>query len=63
MTMWTITCPRCGESNTISGNRVPENCAVNCSSCRAPIGLWGEAIRKAEERFVRALAESEGPRP
>lgn len=43
MTMWTITCPHCGAVNSVTANRVPDNCPINCSRCHTLMGSWRKA--------------------
>lgn len=61
MNVWErITCLSCGTMNSVPGGWAANRCAVGCWKCRMPLAV---SPAKAEESFVRTLAESEAPQP
>ncbi len=61
--MATFTCPHCGAPNSITGRKIPNDCPVNCSSCSAFVGLWGEVIGPAQAVSDLAKSKSMSARP
>ncbi|PTW56543.1 hypothetical protein C8N35_1116 [Breoghania corrubedonensis] len=52
---YSVPCPHCGATNTITTVDIPERMQIDCSACLAPLGSWGE-IRTEISRDDRSAA-------
>jgi len=41
-----IICPECGTVNSVISNAIMVTTPIDCSKCRLPLGMWGEARTK-----------------
>jgi len=57
---FSLTCPDCGSSNTLTSSSLPQDIVIHCSSCRASLGRWDALLGGSELQNMASRSQPNG---